>query len=82
MDAETRQGALNVQVADLVTVCHGIWSGESGIQVWFQDGCATALSHFGLAGLDVGCVTNRLNGERWQCAVGLQCGGGAITTLR
>jgi hypothetical protein len=80
-DGHTQQGSLNEQIVELVAACHGAWSGESGIEVWFRDGCATSLSYFGLAGLDAACVTDRLDAVRWQCAVGLGCGGWGISSL-
>lgn len=80
--AGSQQGALNAQILDLVAMCHGELTGECEIEVWFQDGCATAMTQYGIAGIDVGCFTAGLESARWLCAVGLECAGFAFSTLQ
>ena len=69
------------QIAALIQSCHGAIE-ESAVLVDFHDGCATAVFGGAAGPFDTGCFERALDGQRWLCAVGLDCAGFGASTLR
>jgi hypothetical protein len=69
------------QIAGLIEACHGAIE-ESALRVEFHDGCATAVFGGAAGPFDTACVERALDGQRWLCAVDLDCAGFGASTLR
>jgi hypothetical protein len=69
------------QIAGLIEACHGAIE-ECAVLVEFRDGCATAIFGGAAGPFDTACFERALDGQRWLCAIDLDCAGFGASTLR